>query len=115
MKNDRIVLFNQMTDGELSDCNKFKTILRSHYKKFYLLYNALLELDLLNNIVKIKCDKVDKHLIYFLIDMDTKYDSNDYNYIYKVIRDYLCEYEIEIDKINNNFTIKIKDINNKGW
>lgn len=98
-----------MIDGELSDCEKYRTILKSHYKKFYLLYNAFLELNLVNNISSMKCDKVNKNLIYFIIDLDLEYNDDDFLYILKIVKDYLCEYLVDVDNINGTLTIMIKD------
>jgi len=77
MENDMIIIFNQLTKSELSDCSLFENILNYHYEKFKFFYSLIRNL-CLKNVEKIICnEQTDKLLIY--IHFKTKPLLNNFN------------------------------------
>lgn len=106
MKNTRIQLFNQLIDGDTPDSDKLKLILKNHYRKFYLLYNVFLDLNIVERISTISCNKVNSNIIIFMINFTSKIPKN--LDIVNQILDYLSEFDIDIDKEASHLTIKIE-------
>ena len=101
VKNNRIVLFNQVV-GSLSK-EDIKPILENHYKKYRLLYDALLFSKSIYDIKKLESGNIDSNSITFYLKFN---ESKDITYINTLIDE--CKDRLSI--YNTKFTINKKSI-----
>lgn len=97
MKNDRIILFNQVV-GSLSK-DDIKPILEKHYKKYVRLYDALLFSNAIQDIKKLESGDIDSNSITFYIKFNDEFDDTYAKKILDECRDRLSRYNIKT-KIN---------------
>lgn len=109
MKNTRIRIFNQLIDGDTPDSDKLKSIMKNHYKKFYLLYNTFLDLRIIEKVSTISCEIIDTSFIIFIVDFKSKLPKN--INIQTELQKTLSEFNTDINIEQSHLVLRIKSTN----
>jgi hypothetical protein len=110
MSNDMVLIFNQLIDKELTDCDLFKDILDLHYEKFKYFYKIIEDMDL-SSVQKINCEELES-LLKIIISFKNKSNRDLFFKDFNSLKDSFSKdyFTLNIDKDTNKINITI--INN---